>query len=231
MLTLKIQKEFMEWIVALLNAIIKELKTVGILSEDYKYFKHRFKNRKRKSHSIKVIRDVETDFIIIQLEMKLVKDSLLLMRKIIHRVIPVLVGIKSFFDIFNNKDNEIVKDMEVLKELWKDRYVYYIFNLPEDKDKFFKGTQFIAKTIDRDEWEVVYIKYGVPKDNKKRAKIENDMKRTTASIVQQWIVDHMTPAGESFESFEQAKYRLMNGDDDSEITIPQDEFKEEKKHD
>ena len=106
--------------------------------------------------------------------------------------------------------------------------MYCVFKFPEEKDKFFKGTEFIAKTIDRDEWEIVFIKYGASKDGKKRVKIENDMKRTTANDIQQWIVDHMIPAGETFESFEQAKYRLLNGNDDSEITIPQNEFKEDK---
>lgn len=229
MVTIKIEKEFMEWIIALINSIIKEFKSAGILNEDTKYLRNKFKNRKRKSHIIKIVKDVDNTYILFSFEVKMLKDTLLLGRKFIHRLIPTIVGIKSFFNIFNNKDNELIEERKVLEDLWKDRYVFYIFDLPEKDDKFFKGTQFIAKTIDRDEWEIVYIKYGQPKDNKKRNRIENDIKRTTANIVQMWINDHMTPAGECFESFEQAKYRLMNGDDENDITIPQDEFKEEKK--
>lgn len=233
MVTIKIEKEFMEWIIGLINSIIKEFKAVGLLSEDTKFLRHKFKNRKRKSHSIKLVRDVETDYIIFNIDVKLLKDSLLLMRKIIHKLMPSFVGIKSFLNIFSNKDNEINNEFVLFKDIWKDRYIYCVFDyVPKDENKykvFFKDTQFIAKTIDRDEWEVVHIKYGQPKDNKKRNLIENDIKRTIANNVQRWINDITPPVGETFDTFEQAKYRLLNGSDEPDITIPQDEFKEEKK--
>ena len=228
MVTIKIEKEFMNWIIDLINIIMKELRTAGIISKDTKYLKQRFKNRKRKSHTIKLIRDLETNYIIFQFDVKMLKDSLLLLKKGIIHLIPTMVGIKTFLNLCNNTNNDISEDYQMFKDIWKDRYIYCIFTIPEDKDEFFNGTKIIAKTIDRDEWEVVFIKYGEPKNGKKYSKIDKDLKRTVATNVQNWVSDNCLPSGESFESLEQAKYRLMNGDDDSEITIPQNEFKEEK---
>lgn len=220
---IKIDKKYLEWIIDILNEIIQQFKNAGIIPDNVNYLKQRLTYQKRRSYIIKIVRDAETEYVKLHINFIMVKDFLTIIKNNLDILISILVGVKSFLNIFNNKDNRIVKDMRVFGDIWKDKPFYCIFNYPNDDNKFFNGTKFIASTFDRNEWEVVYVECGTPKDNKKRSKIENDIKRSLANELQVYVNKKMMPGGEAFETLEQAKYRLMNSDPG--ITIPQDEFR------
>ena len=113
---IKIKKEDLEWFINLSNSVLKELKVAGLISENVKYFRTKFKNRKRESHSIKLIKDMEEMYYIIHLDFIMLKDALLFIRKVIHILIPTCKAVQSVFNIFNNKDNDIAKEYEIIKK-------------------------------------------------------------------------------------------------------------------